>query len=141
MLLAANALLYLSALALAMVVTSPRPGTHSRGARAARIVMACGGGLAIAAAIVLALVGLWYVSALAGAVAIVVVSVSMWFALARMPGTAEDEGDEDDDGGGSLYPPVPPEPTKPEGGPSDDFWTEFDAARSGWDREREPAGA
>lgn len=141
MLLAANALLYLSALALAIAVTRPAAGAPARGARRARGVLACGGGLSITTAIVLALVGLWFESALAGAAAIVVVSVSMWFALRRAPAPVEDEGDEDDDGGGSLFRPVPPEPTKPEGGPSDDFWADFDAARSGWDREREPAGA
>lgn len=142
MLLAANALLYLSALALAIAVTRPSTGTPARGARPARAVMACGGGLTVAAAIALAFVGLWFESALAGAAAIIVVSVSMWFALARTTGPVADEGDEDDDGGGSLFKPVPPEPTKPEGGPdpSDDVWAEFDAARSAWDREREPAG-
>jgi hypothetical protein len=144
MLLAANALLYLSALALAIVVTRPPSGTSDRGARSARAVMTFGGGLAVVAAIALAGIGMWFESALTGAGAIVVVSVSMWFALARMPEPVEEEDDEDDDGGGSLFCPEPPAPTKPEGGPSEDYWTdwsEFDAARSAWDREREPAGA
>jgi hypothetical protein len=139
MLIAANALLYLSALTLAIVLTHPRSDAVPRGARLARLVLICGGGLTIAAAIALALVDRWYASALAGAVAILVVAVSMWFALARAAVPAEEEDDDDNDGGSPFRPP-PPQPTRPEGGPSDDFWAEFDAARAGWDREREPTG-
>jgi hypothetical protein len=140
MLLAVNALLYVSALMLAIAFTYPHTDPVPRAARRARVVLTYGGALTIAVAIALALVGLWFESALAGGATIVVVAVSMWFALSRASAPSEDE-EEDDDDGGSLFRPPAPEPTKPEGGPSDDLWTEFDAARAGWDREREPAGA
>ncbi len=144
MMLAANTTLYLLALMLAVALTTPVPATAARGAGAARVVLVCGGGLIVSTAIALAFVGLWFESALVGSLAIVVVSVSMWFALARVPVAAETEDEEDDDDGGSLFRPVPPEPTKPEGGPSDDIWTDwsdFDAARAGWERDREPQPA
>jgi uncharacterized membrane protein len=139
MLLAVNALLYVSALMLAIAFTHPRADDVPRAARLARVVLAWGGGLTILVALALALAGLWFASAIAGAVAIVVVAVSMWFALARASAPSEDE-EEDDDDGGSKFRPRPPQPTKPDCGPSDDLWTEFDAARAGWDRPREPAG-
>jgi len=135
MLLAVNSLLYLGALTLAMVATNSMPETATRGARAARCVLAFGGGAIIAAAIALGFAGMWFESALAGTVAIVVMGTSMWFALAHL---ANDD-DEDDEDGGSLFSPSSPEPTKPEGGPSDDMWTEFDRARAGWERERRPS--
>lgn len=141
MMLAANTTLYLLALTLAVAVTTPVPATAARGAGIARLVLACGGGLIVSAAIALAFVGMWFESALVGSSAIVLVSVSMWFALARVHVAAATEDEEDDDDGGSLFPPVPPEPTKPEGGPSDDIWDDFDAARAGWDRERDPSPA
>jgi hypothetical protein len=140
MLLAVNALSYVSALMLAIAFTHPRTDDVPRAVRLARIVLAWGGGLTIVVALALALAGLWVESGIAGAVAIVVVAVSMWFALARASAPSEDE-EEDDDDGGSKFRPPPPEPTKPDCGPSDDSWTDFDAARAGWDREREPAGA
>jgi hypothetical protein len=140
MLLVVNATLYLFALAIAVLVTRPAPGTSSRGGRGARWTLACGGSLTMVAAIGLASADLWFESALAGTVSIVVVAVSMWFAFTRMHHEQEAEDDEDDDDdGGSMFRPPPPEPTRPEGGPSDDFWTDFDAARAGWSRDRDPA--
>jgi len=140
MLLALNSLLYLGALALAMIATSPQPPEATRGARVARGVLAIGGGLIITVAITLGFVGMWFESAIAGVAAIVVVSISMWFAMGHLAG----DDDEDDEDGGSLFRPSSPEPTKPEGGPPDGFWTdwsEFDRARSDWERERQPTPA
>jgi hypothetical protein len=143
MLLALNALLYLTALTLAMAVVTPLPDGAGRRARVARLVLVLGGGLTVAAAMVLAALGLWFESALAGTVAILVVGACMWVAVGRRTAPAEAEDEDEDDDGGSLFKPPPPEPTKPEGGPSDDHWndwSEFDAARAGWAREREPSG-
>jgi hypothetical protein len=141
MLLAVNALLYLFALTLAVAVMSPMPAGASRRSRTARATLACGGGLAVVTAIALGYLGLWFESALAGTVAIVIVGVCLCVGLAREPAQAEDEEDEDDEGGGSLYQPLPPEPTKPEGGPPDDLWPDFDRARAEWSRDgdRTPA--
>jgi hypothetical protein len=142
MLLLANALLYVFALTLAVAVMSPLPEGASRRARAARATLACGGGLTIVTALALAFVGLWFESALAGSFAIVLVGTCLCVGLSHQPATAaadDDEGEDDD--GGSLFKPVSPEPTKPEGGPPEDFWTdwtEFDRARAGWSRDREP---
>jgi len=141
MVLTANSLLYLCALVLAVTVTTPLPATASRGARLARAMLAGGGGLVISAAIALAFLGLWFESALAGTAAIVLVGVCMWVALARHPDAAAEEDEDEDDEGGSHFKPPAPEPTKPEGGPSDDFWADFDAARADWDRAREPTSA
>ena len=137
MLLALNALLYVCALTLAVGVMSPLGAQAPRRARVARATLAYAGGLTISAAIALAFVGMWFESAGAGTVAIVIVAVCMCVGLAREPRTTEDE-EEDDDDGGSLRRPTPPEPTKPEGGPSDDGWAEFDRARADWAREHEP---
>jgi hypothetical protein len=138
MLLAVNAVLYVFALTLAVAVMSPMPDGASRRSRAARAALASGGGLAVAAAIALGYGGLWFESALAGSVAIVIVGGCLCVGLAREPAQVEDEDDEDDDGGGSPYRPAPPEPTKPEGEPSDDLWSDFDRARADWSRDREP---
>ena len=140
MLLLVNALLYVVALTLAVAVISPMPEHASRRARWARRVLALGGSLTIAAAIALALLGLWLESALAGCAAIVIVGVCLCIGLACEAAPAEDE-EEDDDDGGSLFGPVAPEPTKPDAGPSDDLWTEFDLLRAEWAREREPSPA
>jgi hypothetical protein len=137
MLLLLNSLLYVFALTLAVTVMSPLGAEASRRARIARATLACAGGLTITAAIALAFVAMWFESALAGTIAIVIVGACMCVGLARAPGQAEDEDEEDDDGG-SLYRPVPPEPTKPEGGPPEDVWAEFDRARADWAREHEP---
>lgn len=133
-----NAVLYVFALTLAVAVISPLPDGPPGRARLARAVLACGGGLLISAAIALAFIGLWFESALAGTVATLVVGFCMWSGLSRMPSQPDD--DEDDDDGGGRRRPVPPAPTQPVGGPSDDPWTDFDAARAGWerDRDREP---
>ncbi|HUR86219.1 MAG TPA: hypothetical protein VMY78_12830 [Solirubrobacteraceae bacterium] len=141
-----NALLYGFALTLALAVISPLPEDASRSMRASRAVLAIGGGATVVVSIVLAILGLWFESALAGTVAIVIVGVCMWFGLSRMPSDSEDE-DEDDDDGGSHRRTDPPEPTQPAGGPSEDLrtdwtdWSDFDAARAGWerDRDRDPA--
>jgi hypothetical protein len=135
MLLAVNSLLYLGALTLAMVATNSMPETATRGARVARWILAFGGGTIITAAMALGFAGMWFESALAGSAAIIVVGTSMWFALAHL---ANDD-DEDDEDGGSLFSPSSPDPTKPEGGPSDDMWDEFDRARAGWERDRRPS--
>ncbi len=142
MMVVVNALLYGFALTLALAVISPVPQDAPRSLRAARAVLAIGGGATVVVSIVLAILGLWFESALAGTVAIVIVGACMWFGLSRMPSDAEDE-EEDDDDGGSHRRTDPPEPTQPAGGPSEDprtDWTEFDAARAGWerDRDREP---
>jgi L-lactate permease len=138
MMVVVNALLYVFALTLAVAVISPQPEGASRRARVARSALACGGGLTVTAAIALAFVGLWFESALAGTAAILVVGTCMWFGLARQSWRPEDDEDDDDDGGGRRR-PRPPEPTQPVGGPPDDPWADFDLARAGWDRDREPA--
>ena len=137
MLLLLNSVLYVFALTLAVTVMSPLQAQASRRARIARATLTGAGGLTVTAAIALAFVGMWLESALAGTLAIVIVGSCMCVGMAREPGTTEDE-DEDDDDGGSLFRPAPPEPTKPEGGPSDDAWAEFDRARAEWAREHEP---
>lgn len=138
MVVAANALLYVFALALAFAVISPLPDDASRGVRAARATLVCAGGAIVALAVVLAILGHWYESALAGTASIVIVGVCMWLGLSRMPSQSEDDEDEDDDGGGSNRGTDPPEPTQPAGdGPSDDLWADFDAARADWERDRD----
>ena len=137
MMVAANALLYVFALTLAVAVISPQPDEAPRRTRVARSALTCGGGLAVTAAIALAFVGLWFESALAGTVAILVVGTCMWFGLSREPSQPDDDDDDDDDDGGGRRRPVPPEPTQPVGGPSEDLWADFDAVRSGWERDRD----
>ena len=137
MMVAVNALLYVFALTLAVAVISPVPEGAPRRTRVARSALTCGGGLTVTAAIVLAFIGLWFESALAGTVAIVVVGICMWFGLARQPSWPDDEDDDDDDGGGHRR-PLPPEPTQPVGGPTEDLWSDFDSARAGWERDRSP---
>ena len=134
-----NALLYVFALTLALAVISPLPEGASRTMRVSRAILAIGGGITVVVAVVLAILGMWFESALAGTVAIVIVGVCMWFGLARMSSDPED-GEEEDDDGGSHRRPDPPAPTQPVGGPSEDLWTDwsdFDAARAGWERDRD----
>jgi hypothetical protein len=135
MMVAVNALLYVFALTLAVAVISPIPEGAPRRTRVARSALTCGGGLTVTAAIALAFVGLWFESALAGTIAILVVGTCMWFGLARQTSWPDDEDDDDDDGGGHRR-PIPPEPTQPVGGPSEDLWADFDSVRAGWDRDR-----
>jgi hypothetical protein len=138
MLLALNATLYAFAFGLAVTSLRKVPRSAGRVARAARLTLVVVGGATIATAIALAFAHLWFESALAGSGAIVVVGVCMWVGLSRMPGEGQPEDEEgDDDDGGGLFRRPAPEPTRPEGGPSDDFWSEFDDARAGWERERE----
>jgi hypothetical protein len=137
MIVVVNGLLYVFALTLAVAVISPQPEGASRRSRAARSALTCGGGVTVTAAIALAAIGLWFESALAGTVAILVVGTCMWFGLARQSSRPDDDEDDDDDGGGRRR-PVPPEPTQPVGGPSEDLWADFDSVRAGWDRDRDP---
>lgn len=139
MMVVVNALLHVFALTLALAVISPLPDDASRTMRAARAVLVLAGGVTVVVSIVFAVLGLWFESALTGAVAIVVVALCMWFGLARAAESKDDE--EDDDDGGSHRRTDPPEPTLPVGGPSEGLWTDFDAARADWERERdrEPA--
>jgi hypothetical protein len=139
MLLALNAVLYVVALSLSLCVVTPVTEGASRRVRVARMSLACGGGAAVAAAITLTFVGLWVESAVVGSVALLIVCVCLWVALSH-PSSRHDDGEDGSDGGGGRpRRPVPPAPPEPLGGPSSD-WSDFDAARAGWAREREPAG-
>lgn len=144
MLLALNAVLYLAALSLALCVVTPVPEGASRRVRIARMSLACGGGTAIAAAITLTFVGMWVESAIVGCVALTIVVVCLWVALSQSSSERDDGEDGSDGGGGQHRRPVPPAPPEPLGGPSGPEldWTDFDAVRAGWSRERdrEPAG-
>ncbi len=131
-----NALLYVSALTLAVLVVSPLPEGACRRVRVARAVLICGGGVAVTAAIALGFAGRWYESAVVGLVTILIVSLCMCLGLSRMPSQPDDDEDDDDDGGGRRHPP-PPAPTQPVGGPPNDLWDDFDATRDAWERDRE----
>jgi hypothetical protein len=140
MVLILNAVLYVVALSLSLAVLTPVPETASRRVRAARAALAGGGGLAMSVAITLSFLGHWFESGIAGCVAIVIVSACLWFALsARFTPKADDEDDGGGGGGGPRKRPDPPAPTEPAGGPAEDLWGDFDRARAGWDREREPS--
>jgi hypothetical protein len=142
MLLAVNAVLYVAALSLSLLVVTPVPEGATRRVRAARMSLACGGGAAIAGAITLTFVGLWVESAIVGCVALVIVVVCLWVALSQ-PSSERDDGEDGSDGGGGQrrrpMPPAPPEPLGGPDGPELD-WADFDAARAGWASEREPVG-
>jgi hypothetical protein len=140
MLLVLNALLYLVALTLSLCVLTPVPEDASRRVRVARASLAFGGSVAITAAITLTFLGLWVESAMIGCVALTIVCVSLWVALSRSSSDRDDGEDGSDGGGGRRRRPTPPAPPQPLGGPSGTDWAEFDAARAGWAREREPAG-
>jgi L-lactate permease len=140
MVLILNAVLYVVALSLSLAVLTPVPETASGRVRAARAALAAGGGLAMSVAITLSFLGDWFESGIAGCVAIVIVSACLWFALSsRFTPKADDEEDGDDGGGGPRKRPDPPAPPEPAGGPAEDLWGDFDRARAGWDREREPS--
>ncbi len=145
MLLALNAVLYLSALSLSLCVLTPVPEGAARRVRVARMALACGGGAAIAGAITLTFVGLWIESAAVGCVALVLVVVCLWVALSQSSSERDDGEDGSDGGGGRPRKPIPPAPPEPLGGPDgpEVDWSDFDAARAGWarDRDREPVGA
>ena len=139
MVLILNAMLYVIALSLSLAVLTPVPAEAPRRVRVARGALACGGGLTMSVAITLSFMGHWFESGIAGCVSIAVVCTCLWYALTTR---AAPNTDDDDDGGGGGGGPRkrtdPPAPPQPAGGPPDDMWTEFDRARSGWDREREP---
>lgn len=142
MVLILNAVLYVVALSLSIAVLTPVPEGAPRRIRAARAALALGGGLAMGVAITLSFMGHWFASGVAGCVLIVIVSVCLWCALtARFTPKADDDDDGDDGGGGPGRQPDPPAPPEPAGGPAGDLgtdWTDFDRARLGWEREREP---
>ena len=142
MLLALNAVLYVSALSLSLCVVTPVPTGASRRVRIARMSLACGGGAAITGAITLAFLGLWLESAIVGCVALVIVVVCLWIALSQSSPERDDGEDGSDGGGGQRRRPMPPAPPEPLGGPSGPEldWTDFDAARAGWVDERDPVG-
>jgi len=145
MVLVLNAVLYVVALSLSLAVLTPGPDGASRRVRRARGALVCGGGLAMSVAIALSFLGHWFASGIAGCVSIVIVGACLWYALtSRFTPKADDEGDGDDGGGGPRKRPDPPAPPQPAGDPPDDLrtdWTDFDRARAGWDREREPTPA
>jgi hypothetical protein len=138
MVLALNAGLYLAALSLSLCVVTPVPEGATRPVRIAQMALACGGGAAITAAITLTFLGLWIESAIVGTIALVVVCVCLWVALSHSSSERDDGEDGSDGGGGHPRRPIPPAPPEPSGPQLD--WGEFDAARAGWAREREPAG-
>jgi len=139
MLLALNAVLYLVALTLSLCVVTPVPEGATRRVRVARMSLACGGGAAITAAITLTFVGLWVESVIVGSFALVLVCFCMWVALSRSSSERDDGEDGSDGGGGRRRRPIPPAPPEPLGGPELD-WSDFDAVRAGWARDRDPAG-
>lgn len=137
-----NAVLYVVALSLSLAVLTPVPEGASRRVRLARRALVCGGGLAMSVAITLSFMGHWFASGLAGCVAIVVVSGCLWLGLtSRFSPRGEDEDDGQDGGGGPRKRPEPPAPPEPAGGPPDELWAQFDRARAGWERDRQPLGA
>ena len=138
MLLVLNATLYLVALTLALCVVTPVPENASRRVRIARVSLAFGGGAAITAAITLTFLGLWVESAIIGCVAFAIVCVCLWISLARSASDQDDGEDGSDGGGGRRRKPIPPAPPEPLGGPTD--WADFDRARAGWSRDRDPVG-
>lgn len=139
--LALNAALYVIALSLSLAVLTPIPEGASRRVRIVRRALVCGGGLAMSAAITLSFLGRWLESGIAGCVALVVVGSCLWLGLtSRFTRRGEDDDDGQDGGGGPRKRPDPPAPPEPAGGPPDELWTEFDRARSAWERERTPAG-
>ncbi len=139
MVLILNAVLYVIALGLSLAVLTPVPERATRRVRLARGALACGGGLAMGVAITLSFMGHWFASGIAGCVSIVIVAACLWYALtARYSPNADEDDDGDDGGGGPRKRPDPPAPTEPAGSPPDELWSEFDRARTGWDREREP---
>jgi hypothetical protein len=137
-----NAVLYVVALSLSLAVLTPVPQRASRRVRIARRGLVCGGGLTMSIAITLSFMGHWFASGIAGCVAIVIVSGCLWLALSpRFSQPGEDEDDGQDGGGGPRKRPEPPAPPEPAGDSGDELWAQFDRARAGWERDRQPLGA
>jgi hypothetical protein len=136
-----NAMLYVIALSVSLAIITPVPQGATRRVRATHWALACGGGVTITIAIALSFMGQWFESGIVGAVAVAFVGAGMWLALTTPASVDNGEDDDGDDGGGGQRrPKLPPAPPEPLGGPPSDPWIEFDRARAGWDREREPAG-
>ncbi|MBW3608792.1 MAG: hypothetical protein KY463_10615 [Actinobacteria bacterium] len=145
MVLLLNAVLYVVALSLSLAVLTPIPEGASPRVRSARRLLVSAGGLAMSVAIMLSFMGRWLESGIAGGVAIAIVGACLWLGLtSRFTPRGEDDADGQDGGGGPRKRPDPPAPPEPAGGPSADSWldwSEFDRARAGWERGREPVGA
>jgi hypothetical protein len=136
-----NAALYVIALSLSLAVLTPVPEGASRRVRLARRALVVGGGLAMSVAITFSFMGRWFESGIAGCVALVVVGSCLWLGLtSRFSHRGDDDDDGQDGGGGPRKRPEPPAPPEPAGGPPDELWTEFDRARAGWERDRQPIG-
>ena len=129
-------LLHVLALSLALAVLTPVPRRASRRTRAARRVLAGGGGLAIGVAITFSLMGRWVASGLAGCAAILVVAGCLWIGLSARLRRDRDDEDDEHGGGGPPTRPEPPAPPQPVGDVDESSWAEFDRARAGW----EPSG-
>ncbi len=137
-----NAVLYVVALSLSLAVLTPIPDGASRRVRLARRALVGGGGLAMSVAITLSFMERWFESGIAGCVALVIVSGCLWLGLTpRFTQRGEDDDDGQDGGGGPRKRPDPPAPPEPAGSRPDEFWTDFDRARAGWEPERTPVGA
>lgn len=141
MLLVLNVLLYGVALGLALAVLTPLPERPSRRLRVARLVLIAGGGLAMGSAITLSFLGLWLASGVAGCIALVVVATCLWVGISARARPGDDDDGGDGGGGGPPKHPEPPLPTRPAGDGDDERWSEFDRARAGWERPRDPVGA
>jgi len=141
-LVALNSILYVVALSLSLCVVTPLPEGASRRKRVARASLAFGGGTAITGAVTLTFAGLWVESAIAGCVALTIVVACLWVAPSHSCSEHDDGEDGSDGGGGQRRRPTPPAPPEPLGGPGGPEldWTDFDAVRAGWAKEREPAG-
>lgn len=135
-----NAMLYVIALSLSLAIITPVRDHASRTLRIMRWALAIGGGVTITVAIVLSFAHRWFESSLVGAAAIVCVGAGMWLALSSPSSADSDDDDSDDGGGGQGKPKVPPAPHQPLGDPPLDPWIDFDRARAGWDRDRDPIG-
>jgi hypothetical protein len=138
MVLVLNAVLYVVALSLSLAVLTPAPRGASTRLRLARRALVCGGGLAMSVAITLSFVGRWLESGIAGCVAAVVVTGCLWLGLSSRFSPRDDDDDNQDGGGGPRKRPEPPAPPEPAGGLPGEWWTDFDRAREGWERDRTP---
>jgi lysylphosphatidylglycerol synthetase-like protein (DUF2156 family) len=138
MMLILNAVLYVVALSLSLAVLTPVPRGASSRVRLARRALVCGGGLAMSVAITLSFVGRWLESGIAGCVAAVVVTGCLWLGLSSRFSPRDDDDDNQDGGGGPRKRPEPPAPPEPAGGLPGEWWTDFDRARAGWERDRTP---
>jgi hypothetical protein len=138
MVLILNAVLYVVALSLSLAVLTPVPRGASSRVRLARRALVCGGGLAMSVAITLSFVGRWLESGIAGCVAAIVVTGCLWLGLSSRFSPRDDDDDNQDGGGGPRKRPDPPAPPEPAGGLPGEWWTDFDRARAGWERDRTP---